>query len=130
MFLLLILVTTSVACNLTLLAAIAAGRSSSALGRRLFLFLECVSMAFVVAGIVGAALAAADAFGWQLEHRDIRAGLVGALALGLVAALGALLTYLEYSAAGRRTSFGQDLHSSLWIGKYGTQRWNGDEPAR
>jgi MFS family permease len=117
------LLVTVVACNFTLLAAIAAGRSSQRWGRRLWLWVELAFFAMAAIGIVGVASAVADALGWELARRDIRLGLTGALALAIAALLGGVLTYLEYSVLGRRKAFREDLRASLWVGRSGVKRW-------
>jgi hypothetical protein len=113
------------ASNFVLLAAIAAGRLNRGWGQRVLLAVEMAFFVVVVLAVVGAGLAVADSLGWQVTRRDLRVGLVGALALALTAALGAVLTYLEYSVAGRRRAFGEDLRRSLWLGRSGVRRWDG-----
>jgi hypothetical protein len=115
----------ALASNFMLLAAIAAGRSNRGWGQRVLLAVEMAFFVVVVLAVVGAGLAVADSLGWQVTRRDLRVGLVGALALALTVVLGAVLTYLEYSVAGRRRAFGEDLRRSLWLGRSGVRRWDG-----
>jgi hypothetical protein len=119
------IVVAAVASNFVLLAAIGAGRLKNGWGQRALLAVEMAFLAVGVVAVVGAGLGVADGLGWQVARRDIRVGLLGALALGLAAVLGWILTYLEYSAAGRRRAFGEDLRRSLWVGRSGVRRWDG-----
>jgi hypothetical protein len=119
------IVLASVAANFVLLAAIAAGRLNKGWGQRGLLAVEMTFFAVGVVAVVGAGLAVADSFGWQTGRRDLRVGLVGAFALALAAVLGWILTYLEYSAVGRRRAFDGDLRRSLWFGRSGVRRWDG-----
>jgi hypothetical protein len=115
-----------VASNFVLLAAMAAGRLNKGWGQRVLLAVEIAFLAVATVAVVGAGLAVADALGWQVARRDLRVGLVGALAFAFAAGLGGVLTYLEYSAVGRRRTFGADLRRSLWVGKSGVRRWDGE----
>jgi hypothetical protein len=119
------IVCAAVASNFVLLAAIGAGRLNKGWGRRGLLAVEMTFIAVVVVAGVGAGLAVADSMGWQVARRDIRVGLVGAVAFGLGAGLGGILTYLEYSAVGRRGTFDEDIHRSIWFGRGGLRRWDG-----
>jgi hypothetical protein len=116
----------ALASNFTLLAAIAAGRLHNRWGQRVLLVVETALFVAALLAVVGAALAVADSMGWHVVRRDLRVGLVGALAFILAAALGGILTYLEYVAAGRRRVFGEDLRRSLWFGRSGVRRWDGE----
>jgi hypothetical protein len=120
------IVCAALASNFVLLAAIAAGRLRKGWGQRFLLAVEIAFFAVVTVAVVGAGLAVADSLGWQVTRRDLRVGLVGALALALAAALGGILTYLEYSVVGRRRAFGEDLRRSLWFGRSGVRRWDGE----
>jgi hypothetical protein len=115
----------SVAANFVLLAAIGAGRLNRGWGQRVLLAVEIAFFVVVAVAVVGAGLAVADTFGWHVSHRDIRVGLVGALAFAIAAVLGWVLTYFEYSAMGRGGTFGEDLRRSLWLGRSGVRRWDG-----
>ena len=119
------IVSAALASNFTLLAAIAAGRLSKGWGQRVLLAVEIAFFVGAVLAAVGAGLAVADSMGWHVARRDLRVGLVGALAFALAAAAGGILTYLEYAAAGRRRAFGADLRRSLWLGRSGVRRWDG-----
>jgi len=116
----------AVASNFTLLTAIAAGRLSRGWGQRVLLALETALFLVTVMAVVVAGLAVADSAGWHVARRDLRVGLVGVLAFALAAAVGGILTYLEYAAAGRRRAFGGDLRRSLWFGRSGVRRWDGE----
>jgi hypothetical protein len=74
---------------------------------------------------VGVGLLVATALGWHVARRDLRVALVGALFLAVAAALGWILTYLEYSVVGRRQAFAGDMRRSLWVGRSGVSRWDG-----
>lgn len=115
----------ALAANFTLLAAIAAGRSSKGWGQHVLLAVEIGFVAVGAVAVVGAALAVAESMGWHLARRDLRVGLVGAVAFALAVAVGGILTNLEYAAAGRRRAFGEDLRRSLWFGRGGVRRWDG-----
>jgi hypothetical protein len=119
------IVSAALASNFTLLAAIAAGRLSKGWGQRVLLAVETAFFVVAVVAVVGAGLAVADSMGWHVARRDLRVGLVGALAFALAAGAGGILTYLEYAAAGRRRAFGADLRGSLWFGRSGVRRWDG-----
>jgi hypothetical protein len=119
------MVVASMATNFVLLAAIAAGRLNKGWGQRVLLGVEITFLAVATVAVVGAGLAVADSLGWQVARRDLRVGVVGALALGLAAVLGWMLTYLEYSAMGGRRAFVGDLRRSLWFGRSGVRRWDG-----
>jgi hypothetical protein len=121
----LVILGAALASNFVLLAAILAGRLNQGWLQRVLLAVE---MAFLVAAIlpaVGVGLFVATAFGWQVARRDLRVALVGALFLAVAAVLGWILTYLEYSATGRRRAFWGDLRRSLWVGRSGVRRWDG-----
>lgn len=105
------------ACNLTLLSAMAAGRSESRWRQRLL----------VVAGfsLLLLALVAAAALSWVMGFQDQRVGLVAVLALVVAMPLAGLLAYLEYWLVGMRPRFGTDLRRSMWWGRYGMVRLAG-----
>ena len=115
------------ASNFMLLAAIAAGRLNKGWGQRLLLAFEITFLVLVVVGVVGIGLAFAAALGWQVARRDLREGLIGALALAVALSLGGMLTYLEYTLVGRRRIFRRDLRRSLWVGRSGVRRWSNSE---
>jgi hypothetical protein len=119
------IVLASVSANFALLAAMAAGRLNKGWGQRILLAVEMTFFAVGVVAVVGAGLAVADSLGWYVARRDLRVGLLGALAFAFAAVLGWILTYLEYSAVGRRRAFGGDLRRSLWLGRSGVRRWDG-----
>ena len=115
------------ASNFMLLAAIAAGRLNKGWGQRLLLAFEITFLVLLVVGVVGIGLAFAAALGWQVARRDLREGLIGALALAVALSLGGMLTYLEYTLVGRRRIFRRDLRRSLWVGRSGVRRWSNSE---
>jgi hypothetical protein len=115
----------AVASNFVLLAAIWAGRTNKGWGQHALLVAETLFLTLAILPAVGVGLFVATAFGWQVARRDIRVGLVGALFLAVAAALGWILTYLEYSVVGRRQAFTGDLRRSLWVGRSGVSRWDG-----
>lgn len=115
----------AMASNFTLLAAIAAGRLSKGWVQRILLAVEVAFFAVVVVAVVGAGLAIADSLGWHVARRDLRVAFVGALAFAFAAAVGGIMTYLEYAAAGRRQAFRADLRRSLWFGRSAVRRWDG-----
>jgi hypothetical protein len=119
------IVLASVSANFVLLAAMAAGRLNKGWGQRILLAVEMTFFAVGVVAVVGAGLAVADSLGWYVARRDLRVGLLGALAFAFAAVLGWILTYLEYSAVGRHRAFGGDLRRSLWLGRSGVRRWDG-----
>jgi hypothetical protein len=121
----LVILGAAVASNLVLLAAISAGRTNRGWGQRALLAVETVFLTAAILPAVGVGLFVATAFGWQVARRDLRVALVGALFLAVAAALGWILTYLEYSVAGRRQAFAGDLRRSLWVGRGGVSRWDG-----
>ncbi len=121
----LVIVGAAVASNFVLLAAIAAGRLNKGWRQRVLLAAETAFLVVAILPAVGVGLFVASALGWHVARRDLRVALVGALFLAVAAALGWILTYLEYSAAGRRRRFGGDLRSSLWVGRGGVSRWDG-----
>jgi hypothetical protein len=112
---LVVFVTLTATCNLTLLSAIAAGRLESGWNQRLFLAAE-VALLLVALLTVGV-------LAWVMGLDDRPSiGLLLVLALAVAMPLAGLLTYFEYLFAGHRQSFGTDLRRSMWLGRGGPGR--------
>jgi hypothetical protein len=101
-----------VACNLSLLSAMAAGRAESgSAGWALGLFAQLGTLAFALA-------ISFATFGNRPSGTIIFS--FGTVILGFLIAI--LLAFVEYAAFGRRSSFRADLRGSLWLGRFGIGR--------
>ena len=101
-------------CNVTLLAAIAAGRYKGG-WRRSFSLAAEGSMFFV-------AIVLACGVGATREFPDPYGALAAGIAFALGLPLAGFLTYLEYWLVGRRHIFGTDLRNSTWLARGWTFR--------
>ena len=115
-----ILVGLAALCNLTVLAAIAAGRRGPGGGRRAYLAAQAalLAIALVVALLTGATAG---------RTSTGPGAFLGLLALAMGFLLGGGLTYLEYAALGRARNFRADLGGSLWVGRLGIRRLDGKQ---
>jgi uncharacterized membrane protein YGL010W len=113
-----LLILLTVLCNLTLLAAMAAGRALRGWRQRVWMGAQAalLTVALAVAILIAVATGTTD--------KTVGA-LLTLLGLAFTLAIAGILVYVEYVLAGRRAAFGDDLKGSLWVGRSGVRRLDG-----
>ena len=113
-----LLVLLTMLCNLTLLAAMAAGRATRGWRQRVWMGAQAalLTLALAVAILIAVATGTTD--------KTVGA-LLALLGLAFTLAIAGILVYVEYVLVGRRAAFGDDLKGSLWVGRSGVRRLNG-----